>query len=116
MKKTQFAPPILFAVRLLAASLACVGPAAASPPPIARAEAFEDALELYSQAKWSAAYRRFAGLADEGDAEAAGIALLMLRYGTRLYGHEWGASQSQIDHWIALTRERMKALRVNADE
>lgn len=115
--KTRCAPTLRFAVRLLVASLACVGPvAASSSPPPASAEAFEDALRLYTQGSWSAAYRRFAGLADQGDAEAARIALLMLHYGTKLYGHTWGASQAQRDQWIALTVQRMKALRVSADE
>jgi 2,4-dienoyl-CoA reductase-like NADH-dependent reductase (Old Yellow Enzyme family) len=112
----RFAPPLLFAVRLLAASLACVGPATASAPPSASAEAFEEALNLYSQGNWSAAYRHFARLADQGDQEAARIALQMLHYGARLYGHAWGASQAQSDQWTALTLQRIKALRVNAEK
>jgi hypothetical protein len=113
--KTRFAQGFLSAVRVLAASLACVGAAAGSPPAAVQAEAFEEALDLYAQGKWSAAYGYFARLADDGHAQAATIAILMSRYGGSLYGYEWGASQAQIDHWIELSCRRMEALRANVD-
>ena len=113
--KTRFAQGVLSAVRVLAASLACVGAAAGSPPAAVQAEAFEEAQDLYMQGKWSAAYGHFARLADDGHAQAATIAILMFRYGGSLYGYEWGASQAQIDHWIELSCRRAEALRANVD-
>jgi hypothetical protein len=67
-------------------------------------------MQLYRQGHWSGAYGRFAALADQGHAEAARIALLMLRHGSKMYGHEWAASQPQIDQWMKLTLQRMDAL------
>lgn len=115
-KKTRLAQGFLSAVRVLAASLACVGAAAGSPPAAVQDEAFEEALDLYTQGKWSAAYGYFARLADEGHAQAATIAILMFRHGGTLYGYEWGASKAQVDGWIELSCRRMEALRANVDE
>lgn len=114
--QTRFAQGVVSAVRVLAASLACVGTAAGSSPAAVQGEAFEAAQDLYMQGKWSAAYGYFARLADEGHAQAATIAILMFRYGGSLYGYEWGASQAQVDGWIELSCRRMEALRVNVDE
>jgi hypothetical protein len=114
--KTWFAHCVLSAARVLAVTLACVGAAAASPPAAVQAEAFEEALDLYDKGRWTAAYERFARLADEDQPEAAHIALLMVRYGARLYGQECAASQSQIDHWVALSLRRMETLRASAGE
>lgn len=114
--KTWFAQWVLSAVRVLVAALACVGAVAAAPPTGAQAEALEEARDLYSQGKWSAAYGRFAQLADEGQAEAAHIALLMVRYGATLYGQDCAASRSQIEHWFALSLRRTKALTASAGE
>jgi hypothetical protein len=63
---------------------------------------FNNVLKLYRQAKFAGAYGRFCELADRGNPEAARIALFMLRYGTQLYSSDWGASQGQIERWIAL--------------
>jgi hypothetical protein len=63
---------------------------------------FENAMALYRSGKWAGAYGRFCNLADAGHSEAARIALFMLRYGTRLYGSGWTASESQINGWILL--------------
>jgi hypothetical protein len=60
---------------------------------------FADALELYRSSRWSAAYGRFLRLADSGNADAARIALLMLRHGHDLYGTEWAAAPSQVTAW-----------------
>jgi hypothetical protein len=95
------------------------GSATATPSPSPSPtldEAFDEALELYAQGRWSAAYGRLARLADEGHAEAAGIALLMLSNGPRLYGQPWSASPSQVDHWRALTRWRTDALMARAGD
>jgi hypothetical protein len=114
--RNRIAQGAVSAVRVLAASLACVGSAAGSPLAAVQAEAFEEAQDLYLQGKWSAAYGHFARLADDGHAQAATIAILMFRYGGSLYGYEWGASQAQIDGWIELSCRRMEALRAKVDE
>lgn len=64
---------------------------------------FDEALALYRQARWAGAFGRFCTLADRGNADAARLALLMVRYGPQMHGSAWTASQPQIDHWLALT-------------
>lgn len=111
-------PSLLFIPCVLAGFLLCTNAAAAtSPMDTARSEAqFNEAMDLYSMGRWAAAYGRFADLADHGHAEAARIALLMLRYGPRLYGRDWGASQPQINQWMTLAVQRMEAMRAEAGD
>jgi hypothetical protein len=91
---------------LLVLSVACaagIGQAQVAVPDAAeRAQLFSYAAQLYHEGRWSGAYGRFARLADAGDAEAARVALHMLRMGSTLYGTDWGASQPQIDQWTRL--------------
>jgi hypothetical protein len=68
----------------------------------ARAEEFDQAAWLFRQKQWSGAFGRFSHAADQGNREAARIALFMLRNGSQLFGSEWTASQDQIDHWMRL--------------
>lgn len=63
---------------------------------------FVVAMQIYNDCHYPIAYARLSGLADSGHAEAARIALLMVRYGPQLYGSEWSASPRQIDNWIRL--------------
>lgn len=113
--KTQLALR-LFALHVLAASLASVNASAQTASVVAAASPvpFEEALELYDECKWSAAYERFAERADRGDAEAARIVLYMHRYGKTLYATNWYASQPQIDRWTRLAAQRMQALAMQA--
>ncbi len=71
--------------------------------------AFTHAMAQYRQGRWSAAYGRFCRLADQGNPEAARIALVMLRHGVTMYGTNWSASQPQIDHWMKLAQLPMAA-------
>jgi len=80
---------------------------AAYPKPSGPHHEFEQALEDYKSGHTTAAYGRFMRLADAGDAEAARIALVLLRHGPEMHGTAWGASQPQIDHWIALAQKPM---------
>ena len=99
--------PVLVPLRPLAAALSLsmlCGTAAHADTNMA------EAMEHYRNGHVSAAYGRFAELADRGDAEAARIALMMLRYGPQLYGHEWGASQPQIERWTELAIQRVEKL------
>jgi len=71
---------------------------------------FEQALEDYRSGHTTAAYGRFMRLADAGDAESARIALMLLRHGPEMHGTAWGASQPQIDHWMALAQKPMERI------
>ncbi len=106
------------AARCGAATLALVSalwglaPQARAQPATNQAEAFSVAMDLYRDCHWSAAYGRFARLADTGHGESARIVLLMLQHGPRLYGTQWSASAAQIERWSAwgaLTMPRINA-------
>jgi len=82
-------------------ALAVTGPARAEPSDNDR---FIDAMQLYHDCHYSAAYGRLARLADGGHTEAARIALLMVRLAPQLYRNEWSATPHQIHHWIEIAR------------
>jgi hypothetical protein len=94
-----------FARTLCVASLAVT--ATTSAIAAADDERFVVALQLYHDGHYSAAYGRLVALADGGHADAARIALLMVRFGRRLYDCEWSASASQIEYWIALASRNL---------
>lgn len=98
--------------QVVAILLLCADATAATPPMNVTSSdvAFSDAMEQYQQGRWSAAYGRFVALADQGHAEAARIALLMLRHGVKMYGNDWSASQPQINEWMKLALQRTKTL------
>jgi hypothetical protein len=73
-------------------------------------ERFIAAMRLYHEDRYAAAYGRMVELADEGHAEAARVALMMLRLGPTLYRSQWSASQDQIQHWQALASRRQAPL------
>ena len=60
---------------------------------------FAEAVAQYRAGRWSAAYGRFAALADRGHVRAARIALSMHRDGPTLYGAAWDAAPSQLLAW-----------------
>jgi hypothetical protein len=60
---------------------------------------FREAMHMHKVGRWSAAYGRFAVLADEGYAPAARVALEMLRNGPSVYGTTWTAAPSQLAAW-----------------
>ena len=94
-----------------AAVLACCAPAQAqsAEPALqpgtvastreAQAARFREAMRLHRIGRWSAAYGRFAALADEGHVPAARVALEMLRHGRDVYGTEWTAAPRQVALW-----------------
>lgn len=100
-------------LKLFSVALA-VGLICAALLPSAQADgvetSFSQAMAQCRQGHWSAAYGRFASLADQGDVEAARIALLMLRYGPQMYGVQWSASQPQIELWSQLASQPMDGL------
>jgi hypothetical protein len=67
------------------------------------ADALEAAQHAYEEGRWEAAYRQFAALADDGDAEAARVAWLMHRHGLPLYRTVLPASEPQRIRWQQLS-------------
>jgi hypothetical protein len=101
---TLYGPWAHDARAMVSVPLATPAPAASmhETPRDADDKAFAGAVAQYREGRWSGAYGRFVQLADQGEAEAARIALFMLRNGERLYDSGWSASDDQIDSWIAL--------------
>ena len=60
---------------------------------------FREAMRLHRIGRWSAAYGRFAALADEGHVPASRVALEMLRHGRDVYGMDWSAAPTQVVSW-----------------
>ncbi len=80
--------------------LCTAGPAAADGDVAESAqERFECAMELYRTQRFAGAFGRLAQLADQGHAEAARIAWMMVRHGKALYGSEWEATPMQWQRW-----------------
>ena len=62
-------------------------------------DAFASAVRLYEKCHWEFAFERLALLADQGHTPAAKLALLMLRYGSPLYGTNFAAHPGQVARW-----------------
>ena len=60
---------------------------------------FAAAIRLYEAGHWPFAFERLAKIADQGHAPAAKLALLMLRYGSALYGSGFSARPEQVARW-----------------
>ena len=96
------------------ASLCVLCLLAATVPATAAAKddwAFDHAVEQYRQGEWSEACGLFIELANNGDRDAARIALFMVRYGPRLYGSHWDASPDDVEEWETLVNQSPKTLR-----
>ncbi len=77
-------------------------------PAAARAEdpSFSDAVAQFQKGRWSDAYGRFIEMANEGDADAARIAVFMQRYGPLLFGSNWDAAADDRADWQRLAASR----------
>ncbi len=100
---------------LLASLPFAFAPAAAAPsratdvvagPP---ATSFAEASQLLRAGRHAAAYGRFVRLANEGDREAARVALVMHRHGSALFGSTWDASTEELILWSALAQAADRA-------
>ena len=60
---------------------------------------FAGAAESLRTGRYAEAYGRFVALADEGDVDAARIALVMHRFGPEVFGSDWDASVEQLVEW-----------------
>jgi hypothetical protein len=64
---------------------------------------FTEAVQEYRAGRWSSAFGRFITLANDGNVEAARIALFMQLHGRQLYGSDWDASEDDIALWSRMT-------------
>ncbi len=65
---------------------------------------FQDAIRQYKDGRLAEAFGRFVALANNGDADAARIALFMHRFGPPLYGRYWDLSPQEAESWTQLVR------------
>lgn len=95
---------VLFVAALLTTATSSVSAGAESPVSLSSAQqtTYERALGYFRIARYSAAYGRFAQLADAGHAPSARIALLMVGEGVALFDSAWSASPGQLRRWQAL--------------
>ncbi len=92
---------VAFSVCLLAAlSAPCASARPAGPN---NDPAFQQAVAQYREGRLAAAYGRFVRLANQGDPDAARIALFMHRYGPVLFGNYWDAQVEEIEMWTELS-------------
>ena len=87
---------------VLSAALVGGVPSAASRHAAGRlvpSASFDAAIALYERGEWEPAFEMLQRLADAGDALAAKLVLLMLRYGAPLYGTHFSAMPRQIARW-----------------
>jgi hypothetical protein len=98
--------PVLILAAALTGLTCCTAAALAQPTAGAPSPAPGRAVahEAYERNHWATAYAAFVRLADEGDADAARIALLMHRHGAALYGSAFEATPAQRQRWSALQR------------
>lgn len=95
-------------------SLAASPPATSAAPSAATAAAspaarFAEASRLLRAGRHAAAYGRFVALANDGDREAASIALVMHRHGSALFGSVWDATTEELQYWSDLARSADRA-------
>jgi hypothetical protein len=101
LREGRRCPPSGWLVRAVCAAAASAALAAAAPAQ-ARSRAFDEAVQQYRAGHLADAFGRFFALANEGDADAARIALFMHQYGPVLYGRYWDAAPQDVARWQAL--------------
>lgn len=79
----------------------CINAAVAAPDP-----EYTQAVQEYRAGRWSAAFGRLIPLANNGNVEAARIALFMQLHGRLLYGSDWEASEEDVELWSKMTGTR----------
>ena len=78
-------------------ALAATGEAAAQSSPL------DVAISHFVDSDWPSAFEQIVPLADQGDAAAARIALMIHRHGARLFGGAFPATAEQRSRWLALS-------------
>lgn len=92
---------------LLATTIATTA-ALAAPEPATAGARWDEAQAAFRAGHYAAAYGRFAALADAGHADAAEMALAMLRQGPALFGSSWTASAQQQRRWATLLQGELR--------
>lgn len=64
-----------------------------------RMQRFDAAIRLMEEGRWEQAFTRLAELADAEHPEAARVALMLVRHGSRLFGGTFLANASQRQSW-----------------
>jgi hypothetical protein len=114
VRRPAFAIAALYLTAVaLAATAVSVADAAVTPrresgrhaepsPPATRVD---HANRAFVARRYAEAYGLFTGLADEGHAPSAWMALLMVTNGPTLFGSEWSATASQLQRWRVLAEQ-----------
>ena len=69
---------------------------------------YDDAVHALSTQRYSAAYGRFAALADEGHSPSALMALAMVTYRPSMSGAQWLVTPAQLQRWSALVAREVR--------
>lgn len=96
--------PLLFLLPLLASATAGEAPAPMALTPQQQTR-HADAEQAFRAQRFSAAYGRFAWLADAGHAPSARLALVMHEQGEQLFGSAWAATTDQKRRWRRLAQQ-----------
>jgi len=65
-----------------------------------REQRLAEAMRLLESGQWQRAFKSLAGLADAGHPQAARVALLLVRRGSRLFGGSFRAGTQQQQCWM----------------
>lgn len=104
----------LMAVFVLTLGAVLVGTMASTAPPrnegrarapLAALSSFAEAATSMRIGRHAEAYGRFVALAEQGDVDAARMALLMYRFGPTVFGSVWDASPEQIQRWTLMSKK-----------
>ena len=76
---------------------------------------YDDAVHALSMQRYSAAYGRFAALAEHGHAPSALMALAMVTFPPSMSGARWSATPAQLQRWSALVSREADAASLLAE-
>jgi len=71
-------------------------------PEVEHTRMYDDAVHALSMQRYSAAYGRFAALADQDHAPSALMALAMVTFPPSMSGARWSATPAQLQRWSVL--------------
>jgi len=80
-------------------ALTALGEATAQSSPL------DGVFSHFVDSDWPHAFEQLVPLADQGDAAAARIALMMHQHGTRLFAGAFPATATQRAHWLACSTD-----------
>ena len=77
-------------------------------PATEHTQRYDDAVHALGTQRYSAAYGRFAALADEGHSPSALMALAMVTYRPSMSGAQWLVTPAQLQRWSALVAREVR--------